>query len=117
MARIRRGTTVNRKHKKILAQAKGFRGTKSKLFKVAKEAVMHAGAYAFSGRKERKRQKRTLWIVQINAALKNHNLTYSNFIKGLSSAKIHFDRKILSEIAASDEKTFKQIVEEAKTHI
>lgn len=117
MARIKRGTVVRRKHKKILKAAKGFRGTKSKLFKVAKEAVMHAGAYAFSGRKERKRQKRTLWIVQINAALKTQDITYSKFINGLSSAKIRLDRKILSEIAATDEKTFKIIVEKAKSSI
>jgi large subunit ribosomal protein L20 len=113
MARIKSGTVTNRRHKKVLKAAKGYRGTKSKLYKVAKEAVMHAGAYAYSGRKQRKRQKKSLWIVQINAALKSYEISYSKFINGFKTVKIQLDRKILSEMAANDPQTFKKIVEKS----
>ena len=110
MARVKKGLTKSKRHKKILKSTKGYRGAKSKLVRVAKEASMHAGEYAFVGRKQRKRQKRRLWISQINAALKAENLTYSGFIKDLKDSNIEIDRKILSEIVISDNTTFKQIL-------
>ncbi len=110
MARVKRGVTKRARHKKILAQNKGYRGTKSKLFRVAKEASLHAGDYAFAGRKQRKQQKRTLWISQINAALKMQGVSYNAFIKNLKDAKIEIDRKILADLANEDAKTFSQIV-------
>lgn len=85
------------------------------MVRTAKEAMMHAGEYAFAGRKQRKQQKRKLWIVQINAALKDHNLTYSKFIKGLKKTNIEIDRKILADLAFSDPEIFKQIVEKTKS--
>jgi large subunit ribosomal protein L20 len=102
-----------RRHRKILARAKGFRQARSQRIQVAKEAVVHAGAYAYHGRKLRKRDLRTLWISRINAAVKAAGFTYSKFIAGLKKEKIDLDRKILSEIAASDPETFKKVAKEA----
>jgi large subunit ribosomal protein L20 len=114
MARIKKGLTKHRSHKKILASTKGFRGAKSRLVKTAKEASMHAGAYAFAGRKDRKSQKRRLWITNINAALRLEGTSYSRFVKGLTEANIILDRKILASIATSDPTVFKQIIAKLK---
>lgn len=109
MARVKKGQTKRAKHKKILQSAKGYFGARSKLVRTAKEAVMHAGAYSYAGRKQRKQQKKTGWIIQINAAL-GEDHSYSNFIKSLKDRKIELDRKVLAEIAEKDLETFKQLV-------
>lgn len=114
MSRIKRGTVSRRKHKKVLALTKGFRGTKSRLTKVAKEALLHKGAYAFHGRKRRKRDFRQLWITRIGEAAKKEGISYSVFINKLKKASIDLDRKILSDLVLNDPSSFKQIVEQAK---
>jgi len=102
-----------RRHRKILARAKGFRQARSRRIQVAKEAVLHAGAYAYHGRKLKKRNLRTLWITRISAGSKALGVSYSKFLAGLKKEKIEIDRKILSEIAISDPKSFEKIVKEA----
>jgi large subunit ribosomal protein L20 len=114
MARIKRGTVSRRKHNKLLGLTKGYRGTKSKLVKVAREAALHAGQYAYHGRKLRKRNFRTLWIIRISEAVKKEDLSYSVFINKLQKANIQLDRKILSSLIVEDPETFKQIVAKAK---
>lgn len=114
MSRVKKGLTKHRRHKKILAATKGYRGAKNRLVRTAKEAMMHAGAYAFAGRKQRKRQKRRLWITQINAGLKDQGITYSQFINGLNTSSIEIDRKILSHIMNTDPEVFKKIVDKTK---
>lgn len=114
MARIKRGTVSRRKHKKLLSQTKGFRGTRGKLIKVAREAVLHAGAYAYHGRKLRKRDFRQLWITRIGEAVKQEGLSYSIFINKLKKASIELDRKILADLVVNDLNTFKQIVDTVK---
>lgn len=114
MVRVKTGSTKQRRHKKVLKRTKGYRMTKSRLYKVAHEAMLHAGQYAFAGRKLRKRDMRKLWIIKINAALENLGLSYSKFIAGLKKAKIELDRKILADLAESDPKTFKLIVDRVK---
>lgn len=101
------------RHRKILKRAKGYRQARSSRIQVAKEAVLHAGAYAYHGRKLKKRDLRALWIVRISAAVKSLGVSYSKFIAGLKKEKIEIDRKILSDIAAKDPETFKKIVKEA----
>ena len=108
--RVKRGPAAHKKHKKILRLAKGYRGGRSKLIKQAKTAVMHAGADAYRGRKEKKRQARSLWIIRINAALTNHDISYNQFIAKLKSKNIELDRKILSQIALEDPKAFDDLV-------
>jgi large subunit ribosomal protein L20 len=108
--RVKRGVTKRKKHKKVLKLAKGYRLGRSKLFRQAQEAVIHAGADAYRGRKEKKRQMRSLWITKLSAALAPHNLSYSKFINLLKTKNIELDRKILSEIAKDDSDTFNQIV-------
>lgn len=115
MTRIKRGTVSRRKHKKILARTKGFRGTKSRLTKVAKEATLHAGAYAYHGRKLRKRDFRQLWITRIGEAVKQEGLSYSVFMHKLRKAKIELDRKILSDLVLNDALTFKKILDSVKS--
>lgn len=112
MARVK--STGSRKHRKILARAKGFRQARRRRIKTAKEAVLHAGQYAYEGRKNKKRDLRALWITRLNAAVRQEDLSYSKFISLLKKAKIELDRKILSEIAAKDSKTFKEIVKNLK---
>lgn len=114
MARVKRGVTTHRKHKKILRLTKGYRGTKRNLIKVAKEAVLHAGAYAYHGRKLRKRDMRRLWITRISEAVKSQDLSYNQFIAGLKKANIELDRKILAELVSEDPETFKSIVERVR---
>jgi large subunit ribosomal protein L20 len=110
MPRVKGGPKGRTKHKKILKAAKGYRGTRSKLFRPAHEAYLHAGEYAFAGRKLRKRDFRTLWIQKINAALQPFDISYSRFIKKIKDANIELDRKILADIALNDPKTFEKIV-------
>ena len=110
MTRVKSGRIKHQKHQKILKAAKGYRGARSKLVRTAKEAVMHAGSYAYTGRKQRKRDKRSEWIVTINAALKEHEVSYSKFINLLKESEIVLDRKILSEIIRKDKPTFDHIV-------
>jgi len=103
-----------RRHRKIKAAAKGFKNARSRRVKTASEAVMHAGKYAYIGRRLKKRDLRSLWIIRLNAALRENGLTYSKFIPLLKKAKIEMDRKILADIAANDPDTFKKIVSEVK---
>ena len=115
MARVKTGVTRRRRHKKILKANKGFRGTNSRLYKRAKEAFLHAGKYAYVGRKLRKRDMRKLWIMRINAALTEmgEGLKYSRFINALKKADISINRKMLAELAVADFNTFKEIVKTA----
>jgi large subunit ribosomal protein L20 len=114
MARVKRGVTAHRRHKKILKLAKGYFNARRKVFRVAKQAVTKAGQYAYIGRKQKKRQFRSLWIVRINAAARLHGLSYSRFINGLLKANITMDRKALADIAIHDPAAFGAIAEQAK---
>ncbi len=102
-----------KRHRIIKKQARGFKQARSKRVRVAKEVLLHAGQYAYEGRKQKKRDFRKLWIMRINAALKIHNLSYSQFVKGLKNKNIELNRKMLSEIAATDPKAFSEIVKQA----
>jgi large subunit ribosomal protein L20 len=115
MPRAKTGITRRKRHKKVLSQTKGFRGTNSRLYKRAKEALLHAGKYAYIGRKLRKRDMRRLWITRISAALLEvgEDIRYSRFINALKKVKIELDRKMLAEIAVTDFKTFKEVVKAA----
>ena len=115
MARVKRGVTAPRRHRRLLQDAEGRRGTRSKLIKPAREALLHALAYAFAGRKQRKRQLRALWIVRLNAAARQHGLTYGRFVSGLKRANVALDRKVLADIAVRDAATFARIAEIAKS--
>ncbi len=114
MARVKRGVMKNARHKKILNRAKGYYGARSRLFRVAKQAVIKAGQYAYRDRRQRKRQFRALWIIRINAAARQFGLSYSKFISGLIKAQIAVDRKILADIAVHDIEAFAFFVEKAK---
>jgi large subunit ribosomal protein L20 len=114
MARVKRGVTARRRHKKILKLAKGYYNARRKVFRVAKQAVTRAQQYAYIGRKQRKRQFRSLWIVRINAAARMHGLSYSRFMNGLKKANIELDRKVLADIAVHDLQAFGQLAEKAK---
>lgn len=114
MTRVKRGLVSKRAHNKLLTQAKGYRGTKGKLVKLAQEAVLHAGSYAFHGRKLRKRDMRSLWIIRIGEATKADGISYSEFMNGLKKAKIEINRKILSNLVVNDADTFKKIVEKVQ---
>ena len=114
MARVKRGTTTRAKHKKLLASTKGYRMTKRRLVRVAKEASLHAGEYAFAGRKLKKRDMRSLWISRINQSVQQMDLSYNQFINALKKSNIELDRKILAEMAISDPEVFKIIVDKVK---
>ena len=114
MARVKDGKVTKAKHKKILKQAKGYFGSKHRLFKTAKEQVMHSGKYAYRDRRQNKRNFRKLWITRINAACRQNEISYSKFIDGLNKAGITINRKMLSELAISDEKAFAGLVKTAK---
>jgi large subunit ribosomal protein L20 len=114
MARVKRGVTAHRRHKRLLDAAEGRRGTRSKLVKPAREALLHAMAYSYVGRKQRKRQLRSLWIVRLNAAARQNGLTYAKLISGLKQAGVALDRKILADIAVRDAATFASIAEVAR---
>lgn len=114
MARVKRGVTAHRRHKRLLDQAEGRKGTRSRLIKPAREALMHALAYATRDRKQRKRQFRALWILRINAAARQQGLSYGRLINGLKKADVRLDRKILADLAVRDAATFGRIVEVAR---
>jgi large subunit ribosomal protein L20 len=116
MARVKRGVAAHKRHKRLLKAAEGRRGTRSKLIKPAREAQLHAMAYAYRGRKERKRQLRALWIVRLNAAARLNGLTYGKLIRGLKDAGVTLDRKILADICVRDAATFARIAEVARSH-
>jgi len=117
MARVKRGMMVRKRHNKLLAQAKGFRGNRSRNYKVAHEAVMKALAYAYMHRRTKKRDMRRLWIVRINAATRQHGLSYSRFISGLKHAGIEMDRKQLADMAVRDANGFSQLVAQVQRAI
>lgn len=114
MARVKNGATTKARHKKVLKQAKGYFGSKHRLYKTAKEQLMHSGQYAFRDRKQKKRDFRKLWITRINAACRLNDISYSRFINGLTKAGVEINRKMLSEIAINDEKAFTELVNIAK---
>ena len=115
MARVKRGVTAHKRHKRLLNAAEGRRGTRSTLIKPAREALLHAMAYAYVGRKQRKRQMRALWIVRLNAAARLNGMTYGKLISGLKQAGVALDRKILADIAVRDAATFASIAEVARS--
>jgi large subunit ribosomal protein L20 len=117
MPRVKRGVIARAAHKKVIAQAKGFRGRRKNVFRIANEAVMRAGQYAYRDRRNRKRVFRALWIARINAAAREHGLSYSVFMNGLKKASIEVDRKVLADIAVMDKPAFQQIVEKAKASL
>ena len=114
MARVKNGATTKARHKKVLKQAKGYFGSKHRLYKTAKEQLMHSGQYAFRDRKQKKRDFRKLWITRINAACRENEISYSRFIEGLTKAGVEVNRKMLSEIAINDSKAFTELVNVAK---
>ena len=114
MARVKRGVAAHRRHKRLHTAAEGRKGTKSRLVKPAREALLHAMAYATRDRKQRKRQMRELWVMRINAGARQHGLTYARFVAGLKKAEIALDRKILADLAVRDEATFAKIAEVAR---
>ncbi|NBU58232.1 MAG: 50S ribosomal protein L20 [Betaproteobacteria bacterium] len=114
MPRVKRGVTARARHKKVLALAKGFRGRRKNVYRIAKEAVMKAGQYAYRDRRQRKRQFRALWIARINAASRECGLSYSVFMNGLKKAAIDIDRKVLADLAVFDKAAFAKIAEQAR---
>jgi large subunit ribosomal protein L20 len=114
MARVKRGVVARRRHKKVLKQAKGYYGARSRVFRVAKQAVIKAGQYAYRDRRQRKRQFRSLWITRINAASRANGLSYSRLINGLKKAEIVLDRRVLADLAVHDKEAFAAVVEKAK---
>jgi len=117
MARVKRGVTAHRRHKKVLAQVKGHYSTNNRLYKRAHESLMHALQYAYRDRRNRKRDFRRLWIIRINAAARLNGLTYSRLIQGLTLAGVGLDRKMLSDLAVRDPQAFSAVVDVAKQHI
>ena len=117
MPRVKRGVTAHARHKKVLDKAKGYRGARSKVYRVAKQAVTKAGQYAYRDRRQRKRQFRALWIARINAAARENGMSYSVFMNGLKKAEIEIDRKVLSDIAIFDKPAFTMLVEKARTSL
>lgn len=114
MPRVKRGVTARARHRKVLSRAKGYRGARKNVYRVAIQAVMKAGQYAYRDRRQRKRQFRALWIVRINAAARQHDLSYSRFVNGLSKAAVEVDRKILADMAVNDQVAFAALAEKAK---
>jgi large subunit ribosomal protein L20 len=117
MPRVKRGVTAHARHKKVLNQAKGYRGRRKNVYRIAKEAVMKAGEYAYRDRRQKKRVFRALWIARINAATRECGLSYSVFINGLKKASIEVDRKVLADIAVFDKPAFIKLVEQAKSSL
>jgi large subunit ribosomal protein L20 len=117
MPRVKRGVTARARHKKVLKQAKGYYGARSRVYRVAKQAVIKAGQYAYRDRKQRKRQFRALWIVRINAAARECGLSYSHFMNGLSKAEIEIDRKVLADIAVHDKDAFAELAKLAQENL
>ena len=117
MARVKRGVQAKKRHKKVLKQAKGYRGARSRTYKVAKQAVMRAGQYAYRDRRQKKRVFRSLWIVRINAAARENGISYSKLMAGLKKANIELDRKTLADLAVNDKEVFSVLAEEAKSNL
>ena len=117
MSRVKRGVTAHARHKKVLKQAKGYYGARSRVFRVAEQAVTKALQYAYRDRRQKKRNFRALWIVRINAAAREHGLSYSVFMNGLKRAAIEIDRKVLSDIAIQDRAGFAELVNQAKASL
>jgi large subunit ribosomal protein L20 len=117
MSRVKRGVTARARHKKVLKQAKGYYGARSRVYRVAKQAVIKAGQYAYRDRKQRKRQFRQLWIARINAGARLHGLSYSRFINGLSKASIKVDRKVLADLAVNDKEAFAELARLAQAQL
>lgn len=117
MPRVKRGVTAKARHKKILKLAKGYRGRRKNVYRIAKQAVMKAGQYAYRDRRQRKRQFRTLWIARINAAARELGMTYSTFMNGIRKAGISLDRKILADLAVFDKVAFEKITNQVKARL
>lgn len=117
MPRVKRGVQARARHKKILKQAKGYYGARSRVFRVAKQAVIKAGQYAYRDRRQRKRQFRQLWIARINAGARQNGLSYSKFINGLKKAMVEIDRKVLADLAVNEKAAFAALVEKAKSSL
>ncbi|MBL8416176.1 MAG: 50S ribosomal protein L20 [Propionivibrio sp.] len=117
MPRVKRGVTARARHKKIIALAKGYRGRRKNVYRIAKQAVMKAGQYAYRDRRQRKRQFRTLWIARINAAARELGLKYSTFMNGLKKAQIEVDRKVLADLAIFDKPAFAALAVQAKAQL
>jgi len=117
MARVKRGVQAHARHKKVLDEAKGYYGMRRKIYRVAKQAVIKAGQYAYRDRRQRKRQFRTLWIARINAAARLHGLSYSRMIDGLNKAEVEVDRKVLADLAVHDLAAFGVLAEKAKASL
>ena len=117
MARVKRGVTAHRRHKKVLARAKGYYGARSRVYKVAVQAVMKAGQYAYRDRRQKKRDFRKLWITRINAAARMNGLSYSTLMHGLKLAGIEVNRKMLADLAVTDAQAFAQLAETAKKSV
>ena len=117
MPRVKRGVVAHRRHKKVLKQAKGYYGARSKIYRVAKQAVIKAGQYAYRDRRQKKRQFRALWIARINAGARNNGLSYSRMINGLKKANIEIDRKMLADLAIFDKPAFSALAEQAKASL
>jgi len=117
MPRVKRGVTARARHKKVIEQAKGYRGRRGNVYRIAKEAVMKAGQYQYRDRRQKKREFRALWIARINAAVRELGMTYSVFIAGLGKAHIDIDRKVLAELAVHDKVAFTKIAEQAKASL
>ena len=117
MPRVKRGVTARARHKKVIAAARGYRGRRGNVFRIANQAVMKAGQYAYRDRRTKKRVFRSLWITRINAAVREHGLTYSVFMNGLDKAEIGIDRKVLAELAVNDKAAFAAIVEQVKANL
>ena len=114
MPRVKRGVTARASHKKVIARAKGFRGRRNNVFRIANEAVMRAGQYAYRDRRNKKRAFRGLWIQRINAAVREHGLTYSRFMNGVLKAGIEMDRKVMADLAMREPAAFKALVDQAQ---
>ena len=117
MPRVKRGVTARARHKKVFKQTKGFRGRRKNVYRVAKQALMKAGQYAYRDRRQKKRQFRSLWIARINAAVREHGLSYSVFMSGLKRANIEIDRKVLADLAVNDKAAFAQIASQVKASL
>jgi large subunit ribosomal protein L20 len=117
MPRVKRGVTARARHKKVLDLAKGYRGRRSKVYRVAKQAVMRAGQYAYRDRRSKKRVFRSLWISRINAAAREHGITYSVFMNSLKRASIEIDRKVLADMAVIDKPAFSALIHQVKSNI
>ena len=117
MPRVKRGVTAHARHKKVIQAAKGFRGRRGNVFRIAKEAVMKAGQYAYRDRRQKKRQFRSLWIIRINAAARELGMSYSVFMTGLKKAAIEIDRKVLAHLAVTDKAAFTKIANQVKAKL